>query len=468
MNGYNNSKIISVFLILVNTMLFSQNTESVFDKELDLQTCIEYALKNHPLKSVDKNSIGISEAQLDQAHSAYWPQIDLNASVSRMDEDPNFIFPASTFEIPSLNIPGLELGGIQIPEQNIKLFDKTMVMGSVELVYPLYTGGFISSLIGQAEGGLLIAKEEAKKNELQIVADVKKRFYAVYLLQKLTQIGDEALARLETTLELTENMYLKGSGKVTKTDFLKSKIMVENVRSINFSFKHNLVLAKSALLNALGEDVKKEVSVIEDDLLLNTNKYEYDELMNNAFQNNPTWKTLEIAQKIFEEKVDQAKSGHLPKIGVMGSVNMINNAYKYGLVSEVNKFSWTVGVGMQLPIFNGFRTSAEVDEAQYRLEKIKSQKILLENGLGILVKKALVDFESASDQQAALRSAMESAIDNCSLNDRAYQSDLVELQDLIEAQIFEAIMKVQFYKAQFTYYESLAELELIVGSSQQE
>ncbi|MCB9248384.1 MAG: TolC family protein [Ignavibacteriales bacterium] len=244
--------------------------------------------------------------------------------------------------------------------------------------------------------------------------------------------------------------------------------MVENVRSINFSFKHNLVLAKSALLNALGEDVKKEVSVIEDDLLLNTNKYEYDELMNNAFQNNPTWKTLEIAQKIFEEKVDQAKSGHLPKIGVMGSVNMINNAYKYGLVSEVNKFSWTVGVGMQLPIFNGFRTSAEVDEAQYRLEKIKSQKILLENGLGILVKKALVDFESASDQQAALRSAMESAIDNCSLNDRAYQSDLVELQDLIEAQIFEAIMKVQFYKAQFTYYESLAELELIVGSSQQE
>ncbi|MCB9248385.1 MAG: TolC family protein [Ignavibacteriales bacterium] len=64
-------------------------------------------------------------------------------------------------------------------------------------------------------------KEEAKKNELQIVADVKKRFYAVYLLQKLTQIGDEALARLETTLELTENMYLKGSGKVTKTDFFK-------------------------------------------------------------------------------------------------------------------------------------------------------------------------------------------------------------------------------------------------------
>ncbi|MCB9248387.1 MAG: TolC family protein [Ignavibacteriales bacterium] len=76
---------------------FSQNTESVFDKELDLQTCIEYALKNHPLKSVDKNSIGISEAQLDQAHSAYWPQIDLNASVSRMDEDPNFFFSCINF-----------------------------------------------------------------------------------------------------------------------------------------------------------------------------------------------------------------------------------------------------------------------------------------------------------------------------------------------------------------------------------
>ncbi|MCW8848644.1 MAG: TolC family protein [Melioribacteraceae bacterium] len=466
MNRYLKSKTLSLFLI--STLLIAQNTENLFEKEIDLKTCIEYALKNHPLKSVNKNSIGISEAQLNQANSAYWPQIDLSASVSTMDDHPNFIFPSSTFELPSLNIPGLELGGIEIPEQNIKLFDKTMIMGSVELVYPLYTGGFISSLVGQAEGGLLIAKEEARKNELQIVTDVKKRFYAVYMLQKLTQIGDEALARLETTLGLTENMYLKGSGKVTKTDFLKNKIMVDNVRSINFSFKHNLELAKAALLNALGEDVKKEISVIEDDLLLNNNLYEYDELMKHAFLNNPTWNTLEIAQNIFEEKVDQAYSGHLPKIGLMGSVNMVDNAYKYGLVSDVNKLSWTVGIGVQLPIFNGFRTSAEVDEAKYRLEKIKSQKILLENGLGILVKKALVDFESASDQQMALRSAMESAIDNCSLNDRAYQSDLVELQDLIEAQIFEAIMKVQFYKAQYTYYESLAELELIVGSRQQE
>ncbi|MCB0729468.1 MAG: TolC family protein [Ignavibacteriae bacterium] len=459
-------KSILLFLIIVffYKITVAQGSEKFFNKPLELEACIEYALKNHPMGLLNNSSIGISESQLKQAHSAYWPQIDLSASVSTMDDDPNFIFPASQIEVPSFNFPGLEIGPIGVPEQNIKLFDKTMVMGSVEMVYPLYTGGLISSLVGQAEGGLLIAKEEAKKNELQIIADVKKRFHAVYVMQKLSAIGEETLARLETTLELTENLYLKGSGKVTKTDFLKNKILVENVRSINSTFKHNLILAKSALLNALGEKIDKDVSVKYEEVNDALKNFNYEDLLITAFQNNPTWKTLEVAQNIFEEKVDEAYSGHLPKVGLMGSFNVLNNAYKYGLVSDVNKLSWTVGLGMELPLFNGFRTSAQVDEANYRLEKIKSQKILLENGLGILVKKALVDYESASDQQLSLKSAMDTAIENQELNDRAYQSDLVELQDLMEAQLFEAIMEVQYYKSLYTYYESLADLEFVVGT----
>ena len=283
-------------------------------------------------------------------------------------------------------------------------------------------------------------------------------------MQKLSTIGEETLARLETTLELTENLYLKGSGKVTKTDFLKNKILVENVRSINSTFKHNLILAKSALLNALGEKIDKDVSVKYEEVNDVLKNFNYEDLLITAFQNNPTWKTLEVAQNIFEEKVEEAYSGHLPRVGLMGSFNVLNNTYKYGLVSDVNKLSWTVGLGMELPLFNGFRTSAQVDEANYRLEKIKSQKILLENGLGILVKKALVDYESASDQQLSLKSAMDTAIENQELNDRAYQSDLVELQDLMEAQLFEAIMEVQYYKSLYTYYESLADLEFVVGT----
>ncbi|MBK7104872.1 MAG: TolC family protein [Ignavibacteriae bacterium] len=458
----NKLKVTVLFVLVFVGCLTAQ--ENIFDKELDLETCISHALKNHPMNSVNKNSIGISESQLNQANSAYFPQINLTASISTMDESPNFIFPASTFDIP-LEIPGLEFGGIEIPEQNIKLFDKTMIMGSLDLVYPLYTGGYVSSLIGQAESALLLAQEEARKNELQIISDVKKRFYAVYLLQQLTEIGEESLARLETTLELTENLYLNGSGTVSKTDFLKNKILVDNVRSINFSFKHNLELAKSALLNSMGENLKYNVSVTKDSLQNKNMILDFDELLSTAYQNNPTWKTLEIAQLIFENKVDEAYSGHLPKVGLMGSLSVIENSYKYGLVSNRNKFNWTVGVGVQLPIFNGFRTSSEVDEANYKLEKIKSQKKLLENGLEILVKKNLVEFTSASDQLLSLKSAMISATENCELNDRAYQSELVELKDLLEAQLFEAIMKVQFYKAQFTYYESLAELEFTIGKN---
>lgn len=444
-----------LFFFLTSTF-FSQETSFDLSKNLDLESCINYALKNHPLKQVNTNSVGISESQLKQAHSAYWPELNLTASASMMDESPNFIFPSST-----INVFG---GSFEIPEQDVKLLDKTLGVASLELVYPLYTGGYISSLIGQAEAGLLLAKEEARKNELQIVADVKKRFYSVLVMQNLVVVGDKALGRLEATLDLTENLYLKGSGTVTKADYLKNKVMVDNVRSINSSFKHNLELAQSALLNAIGEKVGTEINVVDENNFADSTQYLFDDLLSKAFAHNPTWKTLEIAETIFENKVDEAFSGHLPKVGLMGSANYIYNDYSYGMVTDINKLGWTVGLGVQLPLFNGFRTSAKVDEANFRLGKIKSQKMLLENGMGILVKKALIDYHSALDQKTNLKNAMDSAIENSELNDRAYQSDLVELEDLLEAQLFEAIMEVQFYNACHTFYQNLAELEFVVGT----
>ena len=47
MNGWNNILRTIVFLFLINPLLLSQNNEDDFYKDIDLQTCLEYALKNH-------------------------------------------------------------------------------------------------------------------------------------------------------------------------------------------------------------------------------------------------------------------------------------------------------------------------------------------------------------------------------------------------------------------------------------
>ncbi len=69
----------------------------------------------------------------------------------------------------------------------LKLFNRDTTIASLQLLYPLYTGGKISSLISQAAFGKDIAQEEMRRTNLQVIRDVKRYYYAAQLTQSLTE-----------------------------------------------------------------------------------------------------------------------------------------------------------------------------------------------------------------------------------------------------------------------------------------
>ena len=58
-------------------------------------------------------------------------------------------------------------------------------------------------------------KQECRRTDLEITNSVKRLYYGAVLAIQLHQLGKDTLARMETTLDLTETMYKEGSGKVT-------------------------------------------------------------------------------------------------------------------------------------------------------------------------------------------------------------------------------------------------------------
>src|ERR1039457_2575327 len=101
---------------------------------LTLKDCLDIALEKNHSRGVSRMSLEIAEAQHRQALSGYWPQIGAKAAYSLMDQDPNFVFPSKSMQIPaSTVIATTPLGPIPIsvpassfaiPEQNVKLMDK--------------------------------------------------------------------------------------------------------------------------------------------------------------------------------------------------------------------------------------------------------------------------------------------------------------------------------------------------------
>ncbi len=126
-------------------------------QNLSLNQAIELGLKNNLEKQISYQSALIAESQYQQALSARWPTVNLQAGFQHRDQAPTFIFPATNMPLP------IQLGGgaIPVPEQNIKLMNPNTTTSSLQLLYPLYTGGKISSIINQAGIGKEIATKLA-------------------------------------------------------------------------------------------------------------------------------------------------------------------------------------------------------------------------------------------------------------------------------------------------------------------
>ena len=459
-----------LFFILTFPKIFPDELKDSVDAKqkrvLSLNDCIEIAIENNQAIKVSKEDINIAKAQIRQAESGYWPQLNFKTAYTLMDQDPNFILPSSEMSLP-LTLPGLSLNldNIPVPEQNVKLMDKQNLHGELSLTYPLYTGGKVQSVNKQAEYGYEIAKQKMRKTDQQVKYDVKRYYYAVVLTEKLYDIAKDALEKLNATLRITENFYKNGSGKVTKIDYLRNKVIVEQASSLVYEIKGKLEKAKEALRFTLGSDIPAGFVVSSKEIPFNHYVFDADSIAKVAYHNNPDWLKINSAIEVYKSKVDEAQSGYLPSVALFGSLNQNINSYDYGVVSKDNKTIWTVGLGLEMPIFSGFRTSGEVDEAEAGLSKIKEQKQLLQSAILLQVRNACSDIKITSGQVEKTLEAKKTAEENTSLNERAYLQDMVETKDLIEAQIMESFIKAQYQKALYDHYDAQIRLELIEGQN---
>ena len=442
-----------------------------------LQECIDIGMKKNRFHVASRYSVEIAEAQHQQALSGYWPQINAKASYSIVDHDPNFIFPAENIampqgtalivQVPNPKIPRatmqIPVSNLKVPEQNVTLMNRENGVASVNVTVPLYTGGQIGSVVRQAEQGVKAAEQEVRRTDLQIAYDVTRYYYGVVLARELAEIGKETLERMDVTLKVTENLYKNGSGKVKKTDYLRIKTVVEWMRTAVRSLEANEQLARAALTNAMGVSWENPIDPALHELPFNPATIALKELVNGAYSFNPDWASLEAGLDAASAKIDEAESNHMPKVGLFGNFTHIENSYDQGIVTTSNKSSWVVGIGMEMSIFNGLRTTNEVAEAKARLHKMTQQQFLLKEGIALQIQQIYIQWMSSQEQKASAEAASMAAGENRSLNERAYREGLVETKDVLEAQIVESLMKAQYRKTLYDNLEARAKLDFVVG-----
>ncbi len=466
---------------------------------LPLAKCLEIALQKSHRRTASQFAIAIAEAQHRQALAAYWPRVTGTAAVQRMDQAANFLFPSAPIPIPgqSIVVPGSSMlvtvpanafapgfppttlqlpisvpeqrfntssQTFQLPEQNIKVLDRDLAMGKVDLQWLLFDGGMRRGYREQASGQTAMMRQEARRSELEVADSVRRLYWGAVLAGNLHRLGLDTLARLELTLRLTESLYKEGSGRVTKADYLDNSVIVESVRSMVAQLEKNERMAQAALANTMGLGWRASIRPADREIPLDRHPGNLEELAGESYRFNPDWGKLEAALQAVAGAVRTAQSGYYPKVALTGELRRWwNGGFNVGAATPQNRTGWSAGVGLEIPLFNGFLTQAKVSEAQARLRQLKETQFLLREGLGLQVKDAVLGLDAAAKTEAATAKALQAARENQELNTRAYESGLVETEKVIRAQLVESLTTAQHHLARYQYAELLSKLNLVVG-----
>ncbi len=462
----------------------------------DLRRCLELALENGHRHKAAASGVDVARAEQAQAVSSHYPQVSAGLTYTRLDHDPNFEFPASIIAVPAssfqtspititlpanafgpqlppvnvpLQVPGttvqIPAQAMQIPPQTVELMDRNLWTGSLSAVYALYTGGLAGARITQARAGVEVARQEQRRTDLEVVYDVTRAYYGVVLAHQLAVLGRDTLTRMEATLELTEQLFKTGSGRVKRTDYLRNKSMVEAIRAMVADLDSQERTATAGLEAAVEWDHPGGIRVADQELTFTPGDARLEQALSRAYGGSPELARVQAAIAASAAEIDAARAGHLPTVGLFADLHLFGNSYDQGLMTTENKVTWSVGFGVDVPIFQGFRVVNQVRAARAGHDKLVQQLASLRDGIAAQVKSTCYAIEKAQAQQKATHDAYQAATENRELTIRAYQDDLVDTKEVIEAQLTEALLAAQHFKVLYDNLEAQARLALIVGQA---
>jgi len=465
-------------------------------ENLTLEQAVRTALQNHRSMRVSQASLEMAEAQYRQAMAAFGPKLALEAGFQRADQDRTFTF-AGVIQTPAMDISatlggvlGPVLAGLPLATQQqigaamaqgagiiasqtipmnieVKMFDRDVTKAGLNFSYPLYTGGKKEAITAMAQKGVQIAREERRKTELEVVRDVNKYYHGAQFAQQMAKLASDTVERFQALEDLTERLYQNTSLKVKKTDYLRSKTTTALIRSAAQEAQYGSILTKDALANAMGLPPHSQLSLAPAlDAPVFDGKLET--LISDALAFNPDKQRLELAIAASEHSIADAKSAFRPVIGLEASVYQVQNSYQDGLFNDANRNGWTIGVGLKWDLFDSGLTRANVAAAQAGKIKLEAQRVLLDNGLALQVKDDVARIERSRAQVDASAKAQRFAEENRKLNVRAYQEEMVETKDVIEAQLVESFASASLYRARHELRAALADLDFRVGKAAQQ
>lgn len=251
--------------------------------------------------------------------------------------------------------------------KNFILDTRNVYAGMVTVVEPVYAGGKIRAYNKVAHYAQDLAKTQLSTEQQEVIVATDKAYWQIVSLankQKLTENYVELLRTMSDNVDKLAN-----EGMATTADRLSVKVKLNDAELTLIRVQNGVALSKMLLCQSCGLPLDTEI-VLEDESLEDvavpvfTNEYSEDDIMNNR----PELQSLALATKIYDKKVNIARSEFLPTVALYGNYIVTNPSAFNGFETEFRGF-YNFGVVAKVPLFH-------FGERYNKVRKAKSEAMI--------------------------------------------------------------------------------------------
>ncbi len=286
-----------------------------------------------------------------------------------------------------------------------------------------------SNIIREAEesGKASRLGTESARNDLALkTAGV---YYEYYRAGKITTL---ASARLEQALKQQEQIEtMLDAGRARPVDVTLARASTTSVRQQLLVAQEQSKLAETELRELTGLSQAVSIRAVEPHIDSPLFEAQGEMLYKQALESTPEILQAEANVRAKEFHVEAEKGESLPQMEIVSEYALFSRANNYAdFFNRFTRNNYLLGLSVQVPIFNGFRTSArvaqsrqEVSEMRYRLQSLKS-------GLKLSIERALSALRIARGASGLARSEVEASREMVQVSETLLESGRISMKEL--------------------------------------
>lgn len=309
---------------------------------------------------------------------------------------------------------------------------RNMYAGAVTLTQPIYMGGKIVAYNKITKYAEQLAESQHATGMQDLILSTDKAYWQVISLVNKKKLAESFLKLVQQLESDVDKMIAEGVA--TKADGLSVKVKVNEAEMTLTQVENGLSLSKMVLCQLCGLPLNSEITLADENIQdLSLPSTETKSNVATALSNREELRSLDLASKIYDQKVNVTRAGFLPSVALTANYMVTNPSLVNGFERKFRGM-WAVGALVQIPIWNWGEgmykvkaAKAEANIARYQLADVK-EKVELQ------VSQASYKVNEAAKRLTMTEKNMEKADENLRYAKLGFTEGVIPTSNVLEAQ----------------------------------